>query len=64
MQHLIGEAETNQIKIVFIQKQFNKENAMAIAHEIGAEVIQIDPLNEDWLTEMKSIINHLKGEEK
>lgn len=63
MKHLIGEAEKHDIKIVFIQKQFNKENAQAIAKEIEAEVIQIDPLNEDWMAEMKSIINHLKGEE-
>ena len=62
MKHLIGEAEKHNIKIVFIQKQFNKENAMAIAKEIEAEVIQIDPLNEDWMAEMKSIINHLKGD--
>lgn len=62
MQHLIGEAEKHDIKVVFIQKQFNKENAEAIAKEIKAEVIQIDPLNEDWMAEMKSIINHLKGE--
>jgi zinc transport system substrate-binding protein len=62
MQHLIGEAKKHDIKIVFIQKQFNKENAEAIAKEIEAKVIQIDPLNEDWMAEMKSIINILKGE--
>ncbi|WP_321309717.1 metal ABC transporter solute-binding protein, Zn/Mn family [Marinifilum fragile] len=62
MQNLIGEAEKHDIKVVFIQKQFNKENAEAIAKEINAKVIQIDPLNEDWMAEMKSIVNHLKGD--
>ncbi|WP_421920544.1 metal ABC transporter solute-binding protein, Zn/Mn family [Marinifilum sp.] len=62
MQHLIREAKAHDIKIVFIQKQFNQDNAEAIAKEIKAKLIQIDPLNEDWMAEMKSIINHLKGD--
>ena len=56
MQHLVVEAQEHGVKMVLIQKQFNKENAEAIAKEIGAKVVQIDPLHEDWFAEMKRII--------
>ncbi len=60
LKKLIEEAKKHDVKIVFIQKQFDKENAKLLAKEINAELIQINPLNENWLSEMKSIIGHLK----
>ena len=60
MKHLVEEAKSKEIKQIFVQKQFNVENAKAIMDEIGGEVIQIDPLSEDWLSEMKRIIDILK----
>lgn len=60
MKHLVEEAKSKGINQIFVQKQFNVENAKAIMAEIGGEVIQIDPLSEDWLSEMKRIINILK----
>lgn len=60
MKHLVEEAKRLEIKQVFVQKQFNVENAKAIVAEIDGEVVLIDPLTEDWLSEMKRIINILK----
>ncbi|BAX80713.1 metal ABC transporter solute-binding protein, Zn/Mn family [Labilibaculum antarcticum] len=60
MKHLVEEAKRLEIKQVFVQKQFNVENAKAIVFEINGEVVLIDPLTEDWLNEMKRIINILK----
>jgi zinc transport system substrate-binding protein len=60
MKSLIEEARRLEIKQVFVQKQFNVENAKAIVAEIDGEVVLIDPLTEDWLNEMKRIINILK----
>ncbi len=60
MKNLVEEAKSKEIKQIFVQKQFNVENAKAIMAEIGGEVVQIDPLSEDWLVEMKRIINILK----
>ncbi|MFA9372023.1 MAG: metal ABC transporter solute-binding protein, Zn/Mn family [Labilibaculum antarcticum] len=60
MKHLVEEANRLEIKQVFVQKQFNVENAKAIVSEINGEVVLIDPLTEDWLNEMKRIINILK----
>ncbi|WP_372773980.1 metal ABC transporter solute-binding protein, Zn/Mn family [Mangrovibacterium sp.] len=39
-------AKNENIKAIFVQKEFNMENARQMAREIGGEVIQIDPLNE------------------
>ncbi|WP_209319782.1 metal ABC transporter solute-binding protein, Zn/Mn family [Ancylomarina longa] len=61
MQHLVMEAREYNIKTIFIQKQFNKENAETLAREIGAKVVAIDPLSENWLMEMENIIRQLNG---
>lgn len=45
------------IRIVFIQSQFDVENAKAVAREIGGEVIAIDPLNPDWKSEMLALLD-------
>lgn len=60
MKYLIEEARRLEIRQLFVQKQFNVENAKAIVAEIDGEIVLIDPLTEDWLTEMKRIINILK----
>ena len=59
MKNLVEDAKRLGIKHVFIQKQFNVENARAIVREIDGEIILIDPLAEDWMIEMKRIINIL-----
>jgi len=48
------------IRIVFIQKEFDAENAKTIATEIGAEIIELNPLSENWLKEIKIISQKLK----
>ena len=53
-------AKEHNIKTIFLQKQFNIDNATVIAKEINAELIQIDPLSADWLTEMNRILSYLK----
>ena len=61
MKNIIDLAKENNIKTIFIQKQFNIENATVIAKEINAELVQVDPLSADWLTEMNRIISYLKN---
>ncbi len=59
LHQLINIAKANHIKTIFIQKQFNKENAKTLANEIGAKLFEIDPLCEDWLHEMQRMIKQL-----
>jgi zinc transport system substrate-binding protein len=50
----------NDINTIFIQQQFDIENAQVLANEIGAEVIQIDPLNENLEFAIHDIYTKLK----
>ncbi|MCK5125249.1 MAG: zinc ABC transporter substrate-binding protein [candidate division Zixibacteria bacterium] len=50
---LITQAKKEKIKTIIIQSQFSKKTAEAIASEIGAEVIALDPLAYDYINNMK-----------
>jgi len=51
---LIDIAQNEKIKVIFIQPTFNTASADAISQEIGAEVAVVDPLAEDWLSNLQS----------
>jgi zinc transport system substrate-binding protein len=52
LKQLISLAKKNNIKAVFVEPQFNSSSAEAIASEIGAKVITINPLPEDLLNNL------------
>ena len=56
MRYLIDRARKENIKVIFVQKEYDKKNAISIADEIGAEVKVIDPLAEDWESSVLDII--------
>lgn len=60
LKHLIDLAKENNIRIIFIQSQFDKNNALSIAKEIEGEVISIDPLAENWTQEVNRLIKILQ----
>ncbi|MEI3155711.1 MAG: hypothetical protein V8S95_11895 [Odoribacter sp.] len=49
-------AREKNIHIIFIQSQFDVDNAKSIAKEINGQIIPIDPLTEDWTGEMMKLI--------
>ncbi len=49
---LIEFAKSKKLNRVFIQKQFNKNSAEIIAKEIAAEIIELDPLAEDYIANL------------
>lgn len=55
IKEIIETAKETKTKIVFVQKQFDIKKAEFIAKEIGGKVIPIDPLNADWINEIKSL---------
>lgn len=55
LKELAEMAKNENIKAIFVQKEFNMDNARQMAKEIGGEVIQVDPLNENWADELRSI---------
>jgi zinc transport system substrate-binding protein len=57
MRDLIDLARKEKLKIIFVQVEYDKKNAKAIAGETGARVVSIDPLSADWFKSTKDIIN-------
>ena len=58
LKYLIDRARKENLKIIFVQKEYDTKNARSIADEIGAEIEIIDPLSEDW---EKSTIGIIKS---
>lgn len=52
MLQLIEFARSKNINRVFVQKQFNNNSAKIIAREINAELIELDPLAEDYIANL------------
>ncbi len=52
---LIENAEGEGIRVIFVQKHFSRRNAEAVAREIGAKVIVVDPLAEDYIANLRSL---------
>jgi len=55
LQHLIALARKNGIQVVFVQPQFSKKSADAIAGAIGGKVMAADPLAENWAENLENI---------
>lgn len=56
MKKIMDTVRGKNIHLVFIQNQFDVSNAESIARETGCRVIPIDPLSENWLTEMENLL--------
>lgn len=61
LKKIIDLAKKEKIRVIFIQEQFDTNSARAVAAEIGGEVIKMDPLAPDWLTNMKKIAQTLSS---
>jgi zinc transport system substrate-binding protein len=46
--HLIHEAKEAGVKALFVQPQFSKRAARAVAEAIGAKVVEADPMAYEW----------------
>jgi zinc transport system substrate-binding protein len=60
---LIEFAKSKNINRVFVQKQFNKNSAEIIAREIDADVIEIDPLAEDYIANLYYVTDAISKSE-
>ena len=52
---LVDLAKEKQVKVIFVQSQFNTRSAQAIAEEIGGEVVVVDPLAKDYIANMDKV---------
>jgi zinc transport system substrate-binding protein len=61
---LIEFARSKNINRVFVQKQFNKNSAEIIAREIAADVIELDPLAEDYIANLYYVTDAIMNRKK
>ena len=62
MKKAIDIARKNNVKVIFIQKEFDMKQAKTFASEIGAKIVVIDPLNYHWGEELIHIADALGKE--
>ncbi len=55
LSEFVKQAKAEEIQVIFVQPQFGVQSANAIAQSVNAEVLQIDPLAENWLENMQSV---------
>lgn len=54
-------AQTENIRVIYIQSEFDRELAAVFAAETGGSVIQIWPLNPDWSANLTGIARQISG---
>lgn len=59
LKELIDKAKTENIKVVFIQQEFDTKNAETVAEAIGAKMVPINLLSYSWSDEMIKIAKAL-----
>ena len=59
LKRLIDEVQSAQIKVIFVQLEFDRHYAEQIAKETGARIVMINPLDQHWDVQMKRIAKAL-----
>ena len=57
----IKRAKDEEAKIIFVQPQFDQENAKTVAEAIGGKVVPLDPLAEDVLSNLTTIAENIEA---
>lgn len=58
---MIQKATESKVALVFAEPQFDPQPARTLARQIGARVMVIDPLREDWPALMREVAETLSG---
>lgn len=64
LKELIKEAKEENARAIFVQPQFSKRAAQILAAQLNIPVVTIDPLGENWKTNMESIANAIANKVK
>ena len=57
---LIGEARRLGVRVVFVQPQFSKKSAEAVARAIGGAVVEMDPLARDYAANLRDMAEKVR----
>ena len=64
LSRLIQMGRKNNVKVVYVQPQFSKRAAATIAKELGAVIVETDPLSEDFLGNVQKFVDGLNEASK
>jgi zinc transport system substrate-binding protein len=56
---LVSRARAGGVKTIFAERQFSPKSAQAVAQQIGAEVVMIDPLGRNCFQNLSTIGGHI-----
>jgi zinc transport system substrate-binding protein len=56
---IIDKAKAEGVRVVFVQKQFGRTTAEAVARAVGGEVVVVDPLAEDFMVGTRAMATAL-----
>ncbi len=61
MSRLVDFAKDQNVQAIFVSPQFSTSSAEAIASEVNARIIYIDPLSEDWSSNLMHVSEELES---
>ena len=59
--NIADQAKKEEVKVVFVQPQFDQTSAKALAESINGRVAKIDPLEKDIVANLREIATAIKG---
>jgi zinc transport system substrate-binding protein len=60
LERIIEEAQEEGVRVIFVQPQFSQDSAQRVAQAIDGAVVPINPLAEDWLSNMQTIADRIE----
>lgn len=59
MKQIVDMANENNIRVIYIQSEFDRDHARVFAEEIKGKVVQVWPLNPEWAENLRSMTDLL-----
>lgn len=56
---IIEQAKADSVKVLFFQKEFDSRQARNLCDEVGARIVEINPMAYDWQAELTRIVDEL-----
>lgn len=60
LERIIEQAQEDGVRVIFVQPEFSQTAANRVAQAIDGAVVQVNPLNPNWLDNMRDIAQALK----
>jgi zinc transport system substrate-binding protein len=60
LRRIVEEAKEKRIDVIFVQRGFDAKGARSVAREIRGRIIEVDPLEKDWLNNLPNFAASLK----